>query len=200
LAEKIIIFTKFLFTQIKNMTHLKTASDKKLVQLIRKSNSHAFKIFYFRYYGAIYRFLWYRTNSVEMAKDYTQEVFTRIWEKCQQLDPNRSIKAYLYRIAYNLVVDNLKKRAIRESAIIEISKSHDGSFEDFTNLQIDIHNIIRQFPEPIKEVFCLSRFDGLKYNEISEICGVSVKTVEYRISQALEIFRKKLGDSQSKSY
>ena len=135
-----------------------------------------------------------------MAKDYTQEVFTRIWDKRQQLDPDQSIKAYLYRIAHNLFVDNLKKRAVRESAMIEMSKSHDGSFEEFTNLQMDIHNIIRRFPEPIKEVFCLSRFEGLKYNEIAEICGVSVKTVEYRISQALEIFRKKLGDSPSKSY
>ena len=179
---------------------METASDKKLVQLIQKSNEKAFKAFYFRYYEAIYRFLWYRTHSVEAAKDHAQEVFTRIWEKREHLDAEKSIKAYLYRIAYNLVIDDLKKQSQHEASMPEIATHANGSFEDFSNLQIDMHQIIQQLPEPVRDVFCMSRFEGLKYSEIAEICGVSVKTVEYRISQALEKFRKRLGDLPSQSY
>ncbi|MBN2105530.1 RNA polymerase sigma-70 factor [bacterium] len=167
-------------------------SDRELVEAIRASDSEAFHVFYLRYYEPIYRFLWYRTHSTETAGDFTQEVFMRIWEKRETLDPQKSIRAYLYRIAYHLVIDYLKKRSSHETFIQKNTHQRNISFEAFSDLQMDVYRVIDQFSEPVKTVFCMSRFEGFKYSEIAEICGVSVKTVEFRISKALELMRKKL--------
>jgi RNA polymerase sigma-70 factor (ECF subfamily) len=167
-------------------------SDRKLVEAICLSDKEAFKTLYYRYYQKLYRFLWYRTGSIEQAKDTLQEVFIRLWQRRENLDADKSIKSYLYSIAYNLVIDHLKKDAKQRLYRTNIIENSSSSFDTRINLEIDIQKAIDQLPEPIKIVFCLSRNEGLKYTEIAEIFGISVKTVEYRISRALTLLDKKL--------
>ena len=167
-------------------------SDRQLVEAIRLSDKEAFEALYYRYYHMLYRFLWYRTGSVEQAKDHLQEVFIRLWQRRENLDVDKSIKSYMYRTAYNLVIDHLKKSAKHKLYITELEGDGSSSFDTQINLGIDIQKAIEQLPEPIKIVFCLSRNEGLKYTEIADIFGISVKTVEYRISRALTLLYKKL--------
>jgi len=166
-------------------------SDKRLTVEIKKSNSLAFEALYRRYFEAIYRYIGHRLYSGEDTQDFVQEVFTRLWVHREDLNSQKSIKAYLYRMSYNLVVDHLRKQGSNKSYRLNLqieNKSPESNFDDKMTLQEAINNL----PERISTVFKLSRYDGLKYVEIAEICGISVKTVESRMTQAFKLLREGL--------
>ncbi|MBN1782288.1 sigma-70 family RNA polymerase sigma factor [bacterium] len=166
-----------------------TCSDAELVRKIRSSDSRAFQVLYFRYHDAIFRFLWFRLHCRDTAADFVQEVFTRVWERRVHLDPEKSVRAYCYRIAHNLVVDHLKSREKERTFVREHPAAERTRFEDRANLKIDYETVMAGLSEPVRLTFHLNRFEGLTYTEIADMLGISVKTVEYRMSQALDRLR-----------
>ena len=174
------------------MNDFTTSSDTELAQAIKSSNGLAFKTLYYRYHDAIATFLYHRTYSVDLTKDFVQEVFTRLWQNRQRVDITKSIKAYLYRIANNLAIDYYRKNASRKSYITAMAKQEQPSFHDTIVMQTSINMAINKLPEKLRTVFILSRYEGLKYSEIADVCQVSVKTIESRMSQALHRLRKEL--------
>jgi len=174
------------------MNNNEKISDSILADAIRSSDSAAFKILFFRYYDPLYYFLCQRIRSSDLAQDFVQEVFTRVWQTRDRLDSKQSVKAYLYRIAHNLVVDHLRKRSSHkqyQSELYHRTASVEGSWDT----KLSVQDAISQLPEKLLTVFILSRYQGLTYLEIAEACRISVKTVESRISQALRLLRKELG-------
>jgi len=167
-------------------------SDMQLVESIKSSQVEAFKTLYYRYYNDLYRFFWLRTNSKDKAKDLSQDVFTRIWENRQKLDGKKSIKAYLYRIANNLVIDSFRKKSSQEIHFAEGFSANDISTEESLETDTAIKLAINNLPEKIHIVFILSRYHGLKYAEIAQTLNISIKTVESRIGQALHLLREEL--------
>lgn len=168
--------------------------DRRLTTAICKSNSLAFKALYLRYFDAIYRYIGHRLYSGEDAQDFVQEVFARLWQHREELDPHKSIKAYLYRMSYNLVVDHLRKQGsgknYRQNIQME-NLSPESGLDD----QLTLREAVEGLPERIRQVFTMSRDEGLKYQEIAEICEISVKTVESRMTQAFRILRRELQSS-----
>jgi RNA polymerase sigma-70 factor (ECF subfamily) len=168
-------------------------SDAQLAEAIKGSDHIAFKTLYYRYFEALFRFLWRQINDEELAKDLLQEVFGRVWKNRANLDPGQSIKAYLYRIGQNLVIDHRRQNSravdfLEAHPEIEPSYSTNDDFDFNEKLQAAIESL----PEPIRAVFVMSRFDGAKYAEIAAAFDISVKTVEARMSKALSILREKL--------
>lgn len=175
-----------------SMTSQIERSDTELTNLIKTSDSHSFKILYYRYYEHLFRFLEFKTRNYELAKDLVQELFYRVWKNRESLDETKSIKAYLFRSANNLAIDHLRK-ITAEASYMKNTEIKDTLMpnEQF-DLQEKAQQIIESLPEPIQTVFCLNRFEGLKYTEIAETLDISVKTVESRMSKALQILREKL--------
>ncbi len=171
-----------------------TDSDADLVRAVRNSDADAFRVLYFRYHDPLFRYAWYRTNSAESVKDILQDAFTRLWRNRRTLDPDKSVKAYLYRIVHRLIID-LYRKSDRESVLHANPDSlhhlRDNPEGD-ANLRMDIRSAIDSLPDEIRETFLLNRHQGLKYAEIAEVLGVSVKTVESRVSRALEHLRRML--------
>jgi RNA polymerase sigma-70 factor (ECF subfamily) len=165
-------------------------SDSELSEAIRSSNDEAFKVFYYRYYEQIYHFLWHRTFSPDLAKDFVQEVFARLWQHREKLDPRKSIKAFLYRIANNLSIDYIRKHASEMN--YRKSLPNQKIVEESIEVRMSIETAVQNLPERLRSVFIMSRFQGLKYYEIARACKISVKTVESRISQALQLLRVEL--------
>lgn len=168
--------------------------DVDLVKATKDSDAEAFKTLYDRYYEPLYRYVWYRSRSSEFVRDLMQDLFTRVWLNRRTLDPEKSIKAYLYRIANHLLIDEHRKAGLKRDHQNESAYLNKGVHEDDPSLTMDIHSAVDDLPESVREAFLLNRVQGLKYSEIAEVCGVSVKTVESRISRALEILRKKLAE------
>ena len=167
-------------------------SDVELARAIRSSNALAFKTLYHRYYEAITAFLYQRTLSMELTKDFVQEVFTRVWLKRDRLDTSKSIKAYLYRIANNMTIDYFRKQGSKKAYLSTMARQHESSSDDCIETRTSVKMAISKLPEKLRSVFLLSRYEGLKYAEIAEVCHISVKTVESRMSRALEQLRKEL--------
>ena len=167
--------------------------DPQLVEAIKVADHLAFKTLYYRYFEALFRFLWRQTANEELAKDLLQELFSRVWRSREHLDPQQPIKSYLYRIGHNLVIDHRRQNvhpvdSLEAHPEIEPSYSADEPFD----LQDKIQAAISALPEPVRLVFAMNRFDGVKYAEIAKVLNISVKTVEARMSKALAILREKL--------
>lgn len=172
---------------------LSNLPDEELTEAIKASDADAFKVLYLRYQKALYGFLWRRTRDPQTSQDLLQETFIRVWKYRLNLDPNRSIKAYLYRIAANLATDHSHKKSSRMAVFTDNPPGETASFQqDDIELREEILAAIELLPEPLKQVLTLNRFDGLKYREIAEALNISVKTVESRMSKALKNLREKL--------
>jgi len=165
-------------------------SDEEITEAIRSSDTKAFQTLYYRYYESLYRFLWIRSRSVELSKDFVQEVYTRVWQKRLHLDKKKSIKAFLYRIANNLLIDHFRKKGYEKKYLSDLTVSGSSSYQDPLEMKTMIESGIDELPEKIREVLILSRFQGLSYREIAKVCHISVKTVEARMSQALKRLRE----------
>lgn len=169
------------------------STDEELTRAIRQSNGDAFKTLYYRYFEKLYSFLWRKTFSEDTAQELVQEAFVRIWQKRHNLRPDKPLKSYLYRTANNLAIDHLRKKIVRQTYLVADPDSEPVLVpEDNFEVRDRIHAAIANLPEPAQQVFTLSRFEGLKYDEIAELLQVSVKTVESRMSKALKALREQL--------
>lgn len=160
---------------------------------VRASDEAAFKSLYYRYYQTMFNFLWRRTHDFEGSKDLAQELFIRLWKNRENLDPKQSLRSYLYRIANNLAIDSLRKKAREQSTFVhdqDIVATTDP--DENIDFEANVKAVIRGLPAPLLAVYTLSRDEGLTYTQIAESLEVSVKTIEHRMSQALKILREKL--------
>ena len=171
------------------MKNYSSSPDDKLTKAIKASDSEAFKALYFRYHKSLLNFLFYRLNSNELARDFVQEIFTRVWQNRRNLDDTKPMKAYLYRIANNLVIDHSRKKSTTETSFSEADQ-HNIQTNDSLELKTLIKTAVNNLPEKLKIVFVLSRYEGLKYSEIAEACNISVKAVEKRMSRALNLLQE----------
>lgn len=177
-------------------------SNDKLVENIRNGNAEAFeKLFRFHYTG-LQRFLWGYVKCSHIAEELVQEVFVRIWEKRRTLNPNENVKTYLYKIGRNLAIDHLRhqkivhkwekeKKALRSYSVIR--KKLDDKVHKKLILK-EVRKAITNLPERRRQVFILSRYEGMSYKEIAEVLEISVNTVETQISRALSTLRDKFSE------
>ena len=136
----------------------------------------------------------------DTAKEIVHNVFLNLWEKREKVDTSSSLKSYLFTSVYNRCLNFIRdqKKFDRNESHFERLESTD--FADGTDhleeqeLEQRIYDALQSLPEKCREVFVLNRFEGLKYAEIAEKLGISVKTVEAQMSKALKILREKLID------
>ncbi len=115
------------------------------------------------------------TNSIESSEDIVQDVFTKIWEKKENLDPDKSIKIYLYQAVKNQTLNYLKH--LKFENFTEISDDFESDINEFnpeTNLYRAeltkiVNEAIEQLPEKRRLIFLLHRQNGLTYSEIAQI-------------------------------
>lgn len=167
-------------------------TDEDLVRSIRESDSEAYKILFYRYYKALIRFAWYRIYSMETANDLVQEIFIKIWLNRHRLDPQKSIKAYLYKSLTNSIINFTKLQSSRTISLDNVEGEKNAISFSNPDIKLDLQNAINQLPIKLKTVYMLSRIEGYNYNEIAEICNISVKAVEKRMSNTFKILRIKL--------
>ncbi len=168
-------------------------NEADLIRKIQASDAQAFKRLAEIYYDAMYRFLWRKTRQEDASQDLVQELFLNLWKARTRLQPEKPIKAFLYRAANNLAIDHLRKKVNRQKHFSEELEFEpvvqDGAQE---RLRDSIDAALAELPEPQRIVFMMNRHEGLKYREIAEMLEISVKTVESRMSKALRFLRENL--------
>ncbi len=169
-----------------------------LVERLRNKDKRAFELVFNQYYGAMVSYAMRFMDMREEAEEITQEVFVKFWEKCELLALDSSIKSYLYRSVHNTCLNHLKHEKVKDSyrqymvQFMEDSAESKNFDEQVDNLQEKILDEVNNLPPRCSEIFKLSRYEGLKYQEIADHLEISVKTVEVQMGKALKVLRDKL--------
>lgn len=144
------------------------------------------------HFAAIRNYVFYRSGDTEVATDIAQETFLKIWEKQNTIHLQR-VKGLLYKIAGDLFVSHYRKQKRSFQFFKHFVPEENGSSPEeilaFEQLKANYQKALDKLPEKQRTVFLMSRFENLKYTEIAEALGISVKAVEKRMSQALNHLR-----------
>ena len=136
------------------------------------------------------------THDHASAEDIVQNVFLRLWINRKNINPNFSIQNFLYKSVYNEFVDEYRKN--RHVTSLEkkyldtldiIIQNEPKNLEKLIDL---VNQEIEKLPPKCRRIFLLNKKEGLTHIEISEYLDISLKTVEWHITNAFKILRKKL--------
>ena len=170
-------------------------NDQVICERIQQGDDIAYNTFFEKHYPALVLFLKKRIQCMDTAKDLAQEVFIRLWHHRETLNPNYSLKSYMYRIAVNLTIDEQRQRFARRRCQDNYSAAA-AAFSSpsitLNELYEEINTTLSELPKNYQATFILSRYESFQNQEIAESLGVSVKTVEGRITKALKLLQKNL--------
>jgi RNA polymerase sigma-70 factor (family 1) len=175
--------------------NLKNTTDSKLTSLIRTGVKEAFQELFTRYAPRIYQFSLSYLNNEADAEELVQDVFLKIWERREKLDPSKKIKAFIFKIAVNTIYDFIRRKNI-ESAYKEFAgadfKSQDSTWHQviFDEMLGNLDVLVKQMPAERQKIFRLSREDGLTNNEIASKLNLSKRTVENQLYRAIAFLKK----------
>lgn len=161
-----------------------------------KLTASAYREVFEEYYDAIRNFLYFKTYDEGLAEDIAQDTFVKLWENRAKID-RTTIKSYLYTIANNLAINSLKRQQLRykfeNTSVRKVENLSPEFIAEMKEYEEKVNDVISQMTDGSREVFLMNRIEGLKYKEIAERLGISVKAVEKRMSKALQVVRDKLG-------
>lgn len=174
--------------------------DPKLVNRLKAGDMQAFQQVFNAYSERLYHFAnSYLKDNFE-SEEIVQDVFLRIWELREDIDEEKSLKSFLYRITVNKVLNHLKHQVVRqkyENYLLHFDQSLSESPEaiiHFKELGEKINVLMDKLPDQQKNIFSLSRFEGVPNSEIASQLGLSVRTVENQIYRASKFLKDHLRD------
>ncbi len=137
-------------------------------------------------------------KDVDDAKEIVHQAFIKLWETRQTIDMNQNVRAYLYMTVTNLSLNYIRdnKKFVSTEEVFDWNVRPE-SFEDLAEkneLTEALIAAVDSLPPKMRQIFVLSRFDGLSHKEIAQKLGISVKTVENQIGRALKKLRKSLAN------
>lgn len=151
-----------------------------------------FSELYLTYYSKLVRFAKEFVIQEEDAENITQDVFIILWENRDFIEHIDNMNAYLFRLVRNKCLDYLKHKVFEQRYVESVQTSYEVDVVEDNDTEILIRAAINSLPKRCRAIFLLSRVEGLKYKEISELLGISVNTVECQMGIALKKLRIKL--------
>ncbi len=176
-----------------------------IIKQLQDGNEKVFEQIVREYWPRMFKFALIYTQNNETSQELVQDTFLVLWNNRAILKDNTNLITYLMVVLRNKCLNLLEQARIRQLYIEEID---DETIYQRANLYVlqdeasqiveseDLHKAIERalskLPEKTREVFMLSRYDGLKNQQIAETKNISQKTVEYHISKALQILKEEL--------
>lgn len=152
------------------------------------------------HFTALHAYAYTILKDSEEAEEVVQNLFVKLWEKREALSVQSSVKAYLYRAVYNESINHLRHKKVQgaykeQTAYIMKNETEKSDTNILTSeLEERIRLALNSLPEQCRTIFQMSRFEELKYKEIADQLGISIKTVENQIGKALQRMRVHLTD------
>lgn len=175
--------------------------NAKIISLKTGLDEKTFEQIFRTHFSSLCHFARKYIRDTDVCKEIVHNVFVNIWEKRTSIDLQKNIKSYLFSAVYsrcmNYIRDQKKFDGNAQEHIEVMEKADDQDIEQKmaeTELEGRINLAIQSLPEKCREVFQLNRIEGLKYKEIAEKLGISIKTVENQVSKALKVLRENLAD------
>ncbi|PXZ43761.1 RNA polymerase sigma-70 factor [Sanguibacteroides justesenii] len=178
------------------------SDDKELQRSLKRGTISAFVYIYTTYFDALLNYADRLLNNMETARDVVQQVFYKVWEGRAVLSITLSVKAYLFKSVYYGSLNTLAhEKNVRKYEQEQLSDFYFSTIIQSPEAEIELwqsdigralQDAIDSLPERCREVFLLSKVEGLKNREIAERLTISEKTVERHMSIALSKLRDEL--------
>ena len=179
-----------------------TKSNQELLILLREGDRVAFYNIYERYCKRLYGFVLRYIKQEADAEEIVQEVFIKVWEARTKIDVYSSFESFLFTVAYNATISLFRKR-VSEKKYLEHLKSlqqseyvPDAANEiHFNELNEKVQALLNELTPRQKEIFQLSREEGLTHEEIAKKLDISVNTVKKHMTNTLAFLKSNIDNS-----
>ncbi len=174
-----------------------SAQDRQLLDRLRQGDEKAFEEIFRAWYPTLVRIAGALLKEQERAEEIVQDVLLELWRRREQLSGEGSAHAYLIRSTRNRSLNALRHEKIEKREAPFLAGSDITPALAFSELEgeeigVALTKAIAALPERCREVFQMSRAQGLKYSEIATALGVSIKTVEAHMGRALRLLRESM--------
>ena len=168
-----------------------------LAKRLISGDSKAYDFLMEFYYKSLCGYAQSLCHDHSMAEDIVQNVFVKMWDKRKKINPELSIKSYLYKSVYNEFINQYRKN----KPVIYLEKKYFEAIdlaveiepEELKNLIKIMNAEIENLPSKCREIFLMNKKEGLTHTEISEYLNISTKTVEGHITRGFKTLTDKLG-------
>ena len=178
-------------------------ADEELVALYAKGNNPAFDVLLNRYKSSVHSYIYYIVRDRDLTEDIFQETFVKaiVTIKQGRYTENGKFKAWIMRIAHNLIIDNFRQER-NENTIsndeVDVDLFNDirlcdGTIEDHlvqNQVFADVKKMVKHLPENQREVLEMRYYKDMSFKEIAEITGVSINTALGRMRYAILNMRR----------
>jgi RNA polymerase sigma-70 factor (ECF subfamily) len=179
--------------------------DKDLVRRLREGDGDALRILVERYQERIFALIYGIVRDSHEVEDVAQEVFLKVFTRIQAFDERSQLYTWIYRVAVNAAKDHVKKRVRRPAVALDgADRLPDAGEEPHAGAaRIETARLVRAaidtLPVRYREVLTLREIEGLSYDEIATVLGISIGTVESRLHRARARLKRKLEKAREAS-
>ena len=169
-------------------------------RLLAPEYEQAVERMFTEWFGSLYTYAFSVLENEAMAEEVVQSVFCKLWERREQLQVHTSLRSYIYGSVYHECLDLLRKRKNIQRHRAHVLRNGDRTTDnaagrvELGELEQRLRQAVEELPDQCRNIFNLSRFGEMKYREIADLLGLSVKTVEAQMTKALKKLREKLVD------
>jgi len=175
------------------------SSDEELMQAVRLGDAYAFELLYRRYKTPIISFTCRMVQNYQKAEDLTQDIFLRILKKKKSYDVSKKFSGWLYRIASNTCIDELRRLKFtgpapefeQESAPGDAGGNVPSEIEK-SELQALIKKALNKLPKEQKTLVILHKYQNLKYEEIADVFNKDFNWVKWQLKTAYDSLENEL--------
>ncbi len=169
------------------------------IKAIKNGNIKVFEDLFRSLYAPLCGYSNKLINNKEIAEEIVQEIFYQLWKNRETITISISLKSYLYKSVYNKVLHNFEHEKVKSKYADYISTQEQfGETPEQAMQTGELYSIylktLNALPHNCRQIFLLSRNQGLKYKEIAAKMSISVKTVEANMGKALKAFRQSLAN------
>jgi len=173
-------------------------NEQEEIDKIKQGDLKTYERVFRQYYEMLCNYAIMFVKDQDLAEEMVQDIFYRIWKKHHEIQISTTLKGYLLQSTKNQCLQYLRHKTIELKYAAKVKKEIDIPVyqpeETYESKEITetINLTLQQLPDKCREVFTLSRFEGLKYHEIADKMSISIKSVEAYMGKALKVFREKL--------
>lgn len=184
------------------MSVINGIGEETLIHRLINGDQTAFELLFRFYYPGLVTFVSQIISDRDEAEEIVQDFFVKLWTGRSGIQKSSSLKSYFFVSVKNRAFNYLKKEQIKEKTFSQLKELVENNFlfqPDLfveSELQHQIAMAMEKLPARTREIFMMSRFKGLSYDEIAAQLELSKRTVETQIYNALKILRNELKEYQ----
>ncbi|MEL0650748.1 RNA polymerase sigma-70 factor [Algibacter sp. TI.3.09] len=173
-------------------------SDSEIIRKLKVDDKKALTILYNSYWKVLYISSYNLLKNKEVCEEIIQDVFIDLWNKRKDLEIKVSLQSYLYAcVRYKVFAEFRTNKMMRVELFDDLNERLQYTTPETKMMHKELKNfvklVVESLPEKCKKVYKLSRQEQLSHKEIAEQLGITVKTVENHITNALRVLRTSLG-------